>query len=237
MQETIILARQDGPFTLCPTLTFGVIPIALWNGDDAEARALTALLVEQAKRYTLGYWLRWADAFEAVLRLRAGESQSLPALSDPLQFETFATFSPKFFNPQAAAPSESGSSGWCTPEIRRVQGEWLLAERAPQAAAGAEDLFRESVELSQRQGAVSWELRAAMSLACLWKGDGRTRIAQELLAGVLSKCEQQRPTADLTAATNVLRSLDSEKTASTSARRHLVRRRSSNRAAVSRPRR
>jgi predicted ATPase/DNA-binding winged helix-turn-helix (wHTH) protein len=237
MQETIVLARQDGPYSLCPTLAFGAIPIALWNGDDAEARALTALLIEQAVRYTLGYFLRWADSFDAVLRLRAGAAESVPTVSDSLQCETFATFSLKLLSPQAAAPTDEGRSAWASPEIRRVQGEWLLAQQAPQAAANAEDLFREALELSQRQGAVSWELRAATSLARLWKADGRTRIAQETLAGVLNKCEQQRRTSDLTDATLLLASLDRDKAASTSARRLPGRRRVSNRATVSRPRR
>jgi predicted ATPase/DNA-binding winged helix-turn-helix (wHTH) protein len=234
LQETIELAKKDGPFSLCPALVFGAIPIALWNGDDADARSLTTLLAEQAKRYTLGYWLRWADAFAVVLRVRGGEQECVPLLSDALQFETFATFSPMFLTPEAAAPTESGASGWCSPEIRRVQGEWLLAQQAPQAAAAAEDLFRQALEISRRQGSVSWELRAAISLGRLWKADGRTRVAQDLIAEVLSKCEQQRRTADLTDATVLLAALESDKIASKSERNHPARRRASNRTRASR---
>jgi predicted ATPase/DNA-binding winged helix-turn-helix (wHTH) protein len=236
LQETIALAKKDGPFTLCPTLTFGAIPIALWNGDDARARSLTVLLAEQARRYTLGYWLRWADSFDAALRVRGGEADCIPILSDPLQFETFATFSAKFLTAEAAALADSGVSGWCGPEIRRAQGDWLLAQQAPQAAAAAEALFREALEMSRRQGAVSWELRAAISLARLWKADGRTRAAQDLIAEVLNKCEQHS-TADLSDAAILLAGLDSGKSAAETARNRPLRRRVSIRSSASRRRR
>ena len=237
IEETIELAKQDGPYSLCPTLAFGAIPIALWNGDDAEARLLTALLEEQAKQYTLGYFLRWAEAFGIALRVRDGDSQCTPQLSDDLQFETFATFSPTFLTPEGAAPTETGGSGWCSPEIRRVQGEWLLSEKAPHAASAAEDLFREALELSRRQGAVSWELRAAMSLARLCKTDGRSRIAQDLMAEVLNKFDQQHGNADVNDALALLASLDSDKSPSRSGRGRSVGRRASHLSRASRHRR
>jgi predicted ATPase/DNA-binding winged helix-turn-helix (wHTH) protein len=235
IEETIELAKQDGPYSLCPTLAFGAVPIALWNGDDAEARLLTALLGEQAKQYTLGYFLHWAEAFAIALRVRGGDSQCTPRLSDDLQFETFATFSPRFLTPEGAAPTETGGSGWCSPEIRRVQGEWLLREQAPHAASAAEDLFRDALELSRRQGAVSWELRAAMSLARLCKTDGRARLAQDLMAEVLNKFDQQRANADVNDALTLLASLDSDK--SRSGRSRSVGRRASNLSRASRHRR
>jgi hypothetical protein len=234
IEETIALARQDGPYSLCPTLTYGAIPIALWNGDEAQARTLIALLAEQAKRYTLGYWLRWVDAFDIALRTRGGERECRPVLTDALQFETFATFSSIFLTPEAAAPTDAGTSGWCSAEIRRSQGIGLLAQQAPQAAIGAEELFREALEIARRQGAVSWELRAATSLARLWHDEGRTRAAADLLGEVLAKCEPQRPTADLAEATTLLFSLDSGATATTATRHRAVRRRAATRKPVMR---
>jgi predicted ATPase/DNA-binding winged helix-turn-helix (wHTH) protein len=208
LQKTIILAKPDGAFSLCPTLAYGAIPIALWNGDDAQAKTLATLLAEQAKRYTLGYWRDWADSFEAVLRVRRGEPAAVPSFADSLQIETFATFSCHFLTPEAAARAANGKSGWCSAEIRRVQGEWLLAERAPGGMAGAEILFREAIDTAQRQKALSWELRAVTSLARLFKADGRTNAARDLVSNVLSRCEQEHRTADLTEATSLLRSLD-----------------------------
>lgn len=237
LRETIELAKNDGPFSLCPALVFGAIPIALWNGDDVEATALTGLLIEQAKRYTLGYWLTWAHSFEIALGARRGEPENMPKLSDPLQFETFATFSATFLTSEAATATDTGASGWCSAEIRRVQGEWLLARQAPNAAEAAADLFHVALEISRRQGAVSWELRAAMSLARLWKADGRTRAAQQLVAEVLNKCEQQRCTADLTDATHLLASLATDRISHKTTGKRSMRRRVAHDTKASRHRR
>jgi predicted ATPase/DNA-binding winged helix-turn-helix (wHTH) protein len=200
LEDTIVIARNDGAFSFCPTLAFCAIPIAMWNGEDAEARNLTTLLAEQAKRYTLGYWQRWADAYDVALRLRAGEQASAPSFSDSLQFETFATLSLQLLTPEAVSRAAAGASGWCSPEILRAQGEWLLEQQSAGAAVEAESLFREALETAQRQGAVAWELRAALSLARLTK----STAARELLAGIVNECRHQRRTSDLTSATALL---------------------------------
>ncbi len=209
LQDTIVLARNDGAFSLCPTLAFCAIPIAMWNGDDAEARNLTTLLAEQAKRYTLGYWQRWAEAYDVALRLRAGEQVSSPALSDSLQFETFATLSLQLLTPEAVSRAAAGASGWCSPEVLRAQGEWLLIQQSAGAAAEAESLFREAINTAQRQGAVGWELRAATSLVRLCK----TTAARELLTDVVNKCRQQHRNADLNSATLLLDNLSRDASA------------------------
>ncbi len=51
---------------------------------------------------------------------------------------------------------------WCTPEILRVKG--VLAEAFGDRDSGA-SLCRRAAELAHRQGALSWELRAAISLS------------------------------------------------------------------------
>jgi hypothetical protein len=43
---------------------------------------------------------------------------------------------------------------------------------------------RRSCSFARQQQAKSWELRAAMSLARLWRGQGKTQQARELLAPV-----------------------------------------------------
>jgi predicted ATPase/DNA-binding winged helix-turn-helix (wHTH) protein len=236
LTDTMEVARQDGPFSYCPTLAFSAIPIAIWNGDSARAAALIALLAEQAKRYTLGYWQQWADAFDIALRLRAGEPDCVPILSDSLQFETFATFSPQFLTPEAASRAAGGNSGWCYPEILRAQGEWLLAQRGTGGTAEAEALFREALEVARRQGALSWELRAAASLGRLWKADGKSRAAHDLIADVLGRCEQHRRSADLIEAAVLLDNAQRENPIVRTLQERPVRRRASHRAGASRRR-
>jgi len=69
-------------------------------------------------------------------------------------------------------------------ELHRQQGELLLQQGAPGATAEAEKCFGDAIEIARRQKAKSWELRAAMSLARLWRGQGRRKEARKLLAPV-----------------------------------------------------
>jgi predicted ATPase len=51
-------------------------------------------------------------------------------------------------------------------------------------AAAAETAFEEALSIARNQQAKSWELRAAMSLARLWRDKGKVQQARELLAPV-----------------------------------------------------
>ena len=51
-------------------------------------------------------------------------------------------------------------------------------------AAKAEEYFERALAVARQQQAKSWELRAAMSLARLWRDQGKVQQARELLAPV-----------------------------------------------------
>ena len=68
-------------------------------------------------------------------------------------------------------------------ELHRVKGELLLA-RTPADQAGAEESFRNALEVARRQRAKFWELPAATSLARLWQQQGLKDEARELLAPI-----------------------------------------------------
>ena len=57
-------------------------------------------------------------------------------------------------------------------EMLRITGQLLLLQGGPGAAAAAEDHFRQALDWAHRQGAVSWELRAATSVARLLRDQG-----------------------------------------------------------------
>ena len=86
------------------------------------------------------------------------------------------------------------------PELLRVKGELVLREDAPDAASIAEDHFRQALHWARRQGALSWELRAATSLARLWRDQNRTKAAREILAPVYDRFTEGFETTDLKAA-------------------------------------
>jgi len=70
---------------------------------------------------------------------------------------------------QALARSEQTKAGWCLGELLRTNGELHLLEREPTAVETAEACFQQALDVARRQGALSWELRAATSLARFWR--------------------------------------------------------------------
>ncbi|HTV29477.1 MAG TPA: hypothetical protein VMF32_17015 [Xanthobacteraceae bacterium] len=72
---------------------------------------------------------------------------------------------------------------WWEAEVDRVAGEISLISPEPDAAK-AEAYFERALAVARAQRAKSWELRAAMSMARLWRAQGRQRQARELLAPI-----------------------------------------------------
>jgi predicted ATPase len=85
-------------------------------------------------------------------------------------------------------------------ELLRIKGELLRVQGAPGAAAAAEDHFRQALDWARRQGALSWELRAATSLARLWRDQDRPADAMALLQPVYDRFTEGFDTIDLQAA-------------------------------------
>jgi predicted ATPase len=89
------------------------------------------------------------------------------------------------------------------PELLRVKGSVLLLMPEPRYD-DAEACLRQSLELSRRQGARAWELRAAIDLAALLAGQGRSENARGLLQPVFEQFVEGSDTADLKAAERLL---------------------------------
>jgi predicted ATPase/class 3 adenylate cyclase len=83
---------------------------------------------------------------------------------------------------------------WCEAEIHRSKGE-LLARFAD--APQAESCLQQSLAVARRQGARLWELRAACSLARLWREQGRADDARALLGPVQDWFTEGFDTPDL----------------------------------------
>jgi hypothetical protein len=78
------------------------------------------------------------------------------------------------------ARAERTEERWAMAELLRFKGEVLLLQGAPGAAAATEDHFRQALDWARRQGALSWELRAATSLARLLRDADRIREARAI---------------------------------------------------------
>jgi predicted ATPase len=105
---------------------------------------------------------------------------------------------------EALARSERNEERWCLAELLRIKGELVLLQGATKAAVAAEDHFRHALGWAHRQGALSWELRAATSLARLWHQQDRTAEARGFLAPVYERFTEGFETADLKAAQALL---------------------------------
>ena len=72
---------------------------------------------------------------------------------------------------------------WWEAEVNRIAGEKAL--KSPKRdTVKAEAYFQRALSVARAQEAKSWELRAAMSTARLWRDQGKRDEARELLAPV-----------------------------------------------------
>jgi predicted ATPase len=81
-------------------------------------------------------------------------------------------------------------------EIHRLRGVLQLT-RQDRDLAEAEDCFRQALSVARQQSAKSLELRAATSLARLWRDHGKQATAYDLLAPVYDCFTEGFGTADL----------------------------------------
>ncbi len=87
---------------------------------------------------------------------------------------------------------------WWDPELHRLRGELMFGQGT--AAPEVEAAFQRALETSRAEGAKSLELRAATSLARLWRSQGRSAAARDLLAPVCGWFSADLDTPDLRAA-------------------------------------
>jgi predicted ATPase len=97
---------------------------------------------------------------------------------------------------------------WYEAEVNRIAGE--IALMLPEAdTAKAEAYFERALAVARVQQAKSWELRAAMSMARLWRDQGKREQARELLAPVCGWFTEGFDTLDLKEAKALLDELAS----------------------------
>ena len=104
-----------------------------------------------------------------------------------------------------ALTEASGERGW-EAELYRLKGE-LLAQQPACRLMEAEACLQQALDLARRQEAKALELRAALSLARLWQGQGRCDEARTLLVEIYDWFTEGFDTADLREARGLLESL------------------------------
>jgi predicted ATPase len=97
---------------------------------------------------------------------------------------------------EAMTAAETTKERWGEAEVHRAAGEIELM--SPQSdAAKAEAYFERALAIARAQQAKSWELRAAMSMARLWRDHGKRNEARKLLAPVYGWFTEGFETRDL----------------------------------------
>src|SRR5262245_18715830 len=80
--------------------------------------------------------------------------------------------------------------------VNRIAGEIALLSPEPDAAR-TEQYFERALAVARAQQAKSWELRAAMSMARLWRDQGKRNEARDLLTLVYNSFTEGFDTLDL----------------------------------------
>jgi len=107
---------------------------------------------------------------------------------------------------EATTAIQTTKENWCEAEVHRVAGE--IALMSPDLdAAKAEAHFEHALAIAREQQAKSWELRAAMSMARLWRDQGKRQQAHDLLAPVYGWFTEGFDTLDLKEAEALLEQL------------------------------
>ena len=104
---------------------------------------------------------------------------------------------------EAMTAVQTTKESWFEAELNRMAGEIALLSPEPDAAK-AEEYFERALSLARAQQAKSWELRAAMSMARLWRDQGKPQQARELLAPVYGWFTEGFDTLDLKEAKTTL---------------------------------
>jgi predicted ATPase len=107
---------------------------------------------------------------------------------------------------EAITEIETTKESWCKAEVNRIAGEIALKSPEHDISKG-QSHFERALAVARKQQAKSWELRAAMSMARLWRGQGKRHEAHDLLAPVYGWFTEGFDTLDLKEAKALLQKL------------------------------
>jgi predicted ATPase/class 3 adenylate cyclase len=194
-----------------PQTTDNLLAIKLlrqeWQQDYTEQEETARLLSSDSDQHKIVFWAFWARIFTGYAAARQGRPlEAIETIDTSLK--VFAEMKFTYFRSyhlglkarafaiagdlESALASASDAVAFAREsdekvvlaDLIRLSGDLHLARSGGSAVDAAEDLFREAIALAQAQASKLHELRAATSLARLWRRQGREADGQKVLQPV-----------------------------------------------------
>jgi predicted ATPase/DNA-binding winged helix-turn-helix (wHTH) protein len=201
-------------------LSFGACPVSALVGDSRLAQRFIQRMLDIS---VTPAWNTRAECFRGVLLVEQGRADGPPHLRAALKEMSAESFQmlytwylgvlargllargelkeAKDTIQEALDSAALRKERWCEPELLRIKAEVVAALGHWDDASA---LFRQSLAVAQEQGALSWELRTATSLARLLRSQDRPADAIACLQPVYDRFTEGFGTADLIAAKQLL---------------------------------
>ena len=212
----------DPQLTMCRVLYFGMGRIAPMTGDFQAAETAISSIIEAAASANAPFWMTAGQFLRGKLLVERGEfAEGLAVLRDAFDICSRTGWRlsyPEFMGSVAiahaglgqldeahaavaqaidAAGGREDGQQWYVPELLRIKGEILLQRNPDRALSAAEACFDQAAALAREQGALSWELRIALSRARLRLAQARSDEAKQALAAVYDRFTEGFETAGL----------------------------------------
>jgi predicted ATPase len=219
-------AREFGhSHTLVYTL-WHAATVSLLARDAVRVAALANEVVAISDEHGFAMWLAYGNIFAGWAAARRGEVAAgtgrmragiaaaaatgarlfdplfLGLLAEGLALAGNATEALAQLDAAVTAAARTGNAA-ALADLRRLRGI-VLQSRGSANDDGAESAFTQAIAEARRQGSRFYELRAATSLARLWRDQGRAAEARDLLAPIYGWFTEGFDTPDLKEATVLL---------------------------------
>jgi tetratricopeptide (TPR) repeat protein len=217
--------------SLCLVLMVAACPVALLIGDIEAAKRFVDMLLRTSTTHAIDLWHTEGSCFSGAVLVRGGKPHQgrrllLKAMNGPPymwsnvnRVEMLIELAHAFactgdfqqsidVLDEALTDSARREERWCMAELLRMKAEMLLGMDPSGSESYAEELLQQSLDWARRQRALSWELRAASSLARLRLRQGDAREGRACLEPVYARFTEGFDTVDLAAARQLLNGLD-----------------------------
>jgi predicted ATPase/DNA-binding winged helix-turn-helix (wHTH) protein len=214
--------RSPYPVPLCEALTWHAFNLHLRGDDPGEVEALLDETIAHARPHFIESYVGLSQALKGLGAVARGDLNSSERVSEGLGLlskSNYEVFHPLFLTELARLRAQAGArptddevasllrldtgglEHWTSAEVRRNLGEILLSQGE---AMRATQLFADAADCAERQGALSWSLRAALSVARSAMEPATRNRSKERLSEVLQRFPDRTETADVKAARHFL---------------------------------